>query len=272
MRRFFTLIEMLVVIAIISILAAMMSPSLMKALEAARSLNCINNLKQVGVALNTYAGDFNGWIPGSQVYGWFDSGHPWSGMLTDITPRCQNGGCRPIPIAGNYIGDTKLFFCPSQYFGNWSGPGYSCAGPHWDRSWYNTYAMCGVCGEWWQGKFTSGWAKWLYQPEIGIDGDKVWQHRWIRLSAVIEPSKKPLVGDSSCNEGNNVTAGPGGYGVFQWQHYNDGKPNWSLIARHQEKVNFWFADGHGGTVPGYDLKDKYDIQTFSAANGDHIGW
>ena len=68
-RRFFTLIEMLVVIAIIAILAAMLSPSLMKALDAARAVACLNNIKQTGLALNTYAGDFNGWIPGSQIYG-----------------------------------------------------------------------------------------------------------------------------------------------------------------------------------------------------------
>lgn len=54
----FTLIEMLVVIAIISILAAMMSPSLMKALGAARLVACTNNLKQVGTAMSIYAGDY----------------------------------------------------------------------------------------------------------------------------------------------------------------------------------------------------------------------
>lgn len=55
----FTLIEMLVVIAIISILAAMMSPSLQKALGSARQVACTNNLKQVGTALSLYAGDFS---------------------------------------------------------------------------------------------------------------------------------------------------------------------------------------------------------------------
>lgn len=51
---------MLVVIAIIAILAGMLSPSLTKALDAARGLKCLNNLKQFAVADQIYAGENNG--------------------------------------------------------------------------------------------------------------------------------------------------------------------------------------------------------------------
>ena len=65
-ERKFTLIEMLVVVAIIAILAAMLSPTLQKALENARSIQCVNNLKQCGIALHSYANDHNGML----IYGW----------------------------------------------------------------------------------------------------------------------------------------------------------------------------------------------------------
>ena len=62
-NRAFTLIELLVVIAIIAVLAALLLPALGRAKQAGQSTQCLNNVRQIQLAVQLYTEDFNGWYP-----------------------------------------------------------------------------------------------------------------------------------------------------------------------------------------------------------------
>jgi prepilin-type N-terminal cleavage/methylation domain-containing protein/prepilin-type processing-associated H-X9-DG protein len=126
-HRGFTLIELLVVIAIIAVLIALLLPAVQAAREAARRVQCMNNLKQVGLALHNYLSALDVFPPGilskpDRSTG--DNTGPGWGWAAMILPQLEqpaifnaiNFGL-PIEVAANQtarLSQINSFFCPSD--------------------------------------------------------------------------------------------------------------------------------------------------------------
>lgn len=105
-RKGFTLVELLVVIAIIGILVGLLLPAVQSAREAARRMQCSNNLKQIGLAIHNYHDTYRSMPPGHVSVG---------GTMTDADPDYRWGwNAQILPFI------EQQAMLDSINFGNWN--------------------------------------------------------------------------------------------------------------------------------------------------------
>ena len=130
MKKHFTLLELLIVIAILAILAALLLPALNSGREKARSATCLNNLKQLGTSAHLYAGDQDEWWVAVAFPQWPDNNlfRRYMGVIsTDILPYLFWNANKLCPSSYAVLTATKTGVkplngsCARSYGANYAG-------------------------------------------------------------------------------------------------------------------------------------------------------
>jgi prepilin-type processing-associated H-X9-DG protein len=215
------LIELLTVIAVIAVLAAILLPALSKASERARAIFCLNNTKQLGLAWQLYADEHDGRLPYNLgMDGTFRTNLNWVNnvMTWDLSPDNTNPATITEASLGSYAsGATIIYRCPSDHA---LSAIQRAAG--WDAR-VRSYSMNAMVGD--AGSFSTN----------GVNVNNPNYAQFFKTTQILRPSEIFVFLDEHPDSIND--------GYFLERDYY---PEWHDLpaSYHNGSTAFSFADGH----------------------------